>query len=181
MLARAAMGNQRKQFPAKTQRRKGRRLDTKTMMRREVFGTTPEGHPIQLYFLTNQNGVEAAITNYGATLVSLKVPDRAGEFADIVLGYDSLDHYVADTRYFGGTIGRYANRIANGTFLLDGVICTLARNRGENHLHGGNRGFNKVVWEASEVSTGDALQLKYLSKDGEEGYPGTSRSRSPTL
>lgn len=145
------------------------------MMRREVFGTTPEGHPIQLYFLTNKNGVEAAITNYGATLVSLKVPDRAGEFADVVLGYDSLDHYIADKRYFGGTIGRYANRIANGTFILDGVICTLARNRGENHLHGGNRGFNKVVWEASEASEappGDALQLKYLSKDGEEGYPG---------
>src|ERR1700687_5004218 len=101
-------------------------------MRREVFGTTSEGHPIHLYFLTNRNGVEAAITNYGATLVSLKVPARGGKFADVVLGYDSLDQYVADKRYFGATIGRYANRIASGTFMLDGVVRTLARNRDEH-------------------------------------------------
>jgi len=146
------------------------------MMRREVFGTTPEGHAVELYFLSNRNGVEAAITNYGATLVSLRVPARGGKFADVVLGYDSLDQYVADKRYFGATIGRYANRIANGKFMLDGVVCTLARNRGRHHLHGGNRGFNKVVWEPSEAGTGDdapaALHLKYLSVDGEEGYPG---------
>jgi aldose 1-epimerase len=151
-----------------------RRLGAMTMMRREEFGTTPEGQAIQLYFLTNKNGVEAAITNYGAILVSLKVPDRAGQFADVVLGYDRLDHYVADQRFFGGTIGRCANRIANGKFTLDGVVYNLARNRAENHLHGGNRGFHKVVWEASEVSVTDdqALQLKYSSPDGEEGYPG---------
>ena len=145
------------------------------MLRREVFGTTPEGQTAHLYFLTNQNGVEAAITNYGATLVSLKVPDRAGEFADVVLGYDRLEHYVAGKRYFGGTIGRYANRIANGTFTLDGIDCILSRNRGANHLHGGNGGFNKVFWDVSEAAASDnadALHLKYVSADGEEGYPG---------
>jgi aldose 1-epimerase len=139
-------------------------------MRREAFGTTPDGQTIDLFVLTNENGVEAAITNYGAILVSLKVPDRTGEFADVVLGYDTLDGYVGDTRFLGATIGRYANRIAGGTFTLDGVVYSLARNRGENHLHGGNRGFNKVRWEATV--TGDALQLRYLSVDGEEGYPG---------
>jgi len=122
--------------------------------------------------------MEAAVTNYGAILVSLKAPDRAGELADVVLGYDTLDGYLADQRFLGATIGRYANRIARGTFELDGVVYALTRNRGDNHLHGGNRGFNKVLWaameatEATEAATLAAVQLRYLSKDGEEGYPG---------
>jgi aldose 1-epimerase len=116
--------------------------------------------------------MEAAITNYGAILVSLKAPDRAGELADVVLGYDRLDGYLADQRFLGATIGRYANRIARGIFALDGVVYALTRNRGENHLHGGNRGFNKVLWEAEAAPDADAVQLRYLSKDGEEGYPG---------
>jgi aldose 1-epimerase len=145
------------------------------MMRQQVFGITPEGHTAQLFVLTNRNGMEAAITNYGAILVFLKVPDRAGELADVVLGYDTLDGYVNDKRFLGATIGRYANRIAKGTFELDGVVYALARNRGENHLHGGNRGFNKVIWAATEVTEAagaNAVQLRYLSEDAEEGYPG---------
>ena len=138
---------------------------------KEVFGTTPEGRVVHIYFLTNQNGLEAAITNYGATLVSLKVPDRSGNFGDVVLGFDTLDQYQDDRRFFGGTIGRYANRIASGKFTLDGVAYDLSRNRGENHLHGGHSGFNKVVWEAAN-GDGQALHLNYLSADGEEGYPG---------
>ena len=114
------------------------------------------------------------ITNFGAAVVSLKVPDRHGKTDDVVLGYDDLDGYLHDKSYFGATVGRYANRIAHGKFTLNGTTYTLAKNDRENHLHGGVRGFNKVVWEAKDVSTAGAaaLQLNYLSKDGEEGYPG---------
>ena len=114
------------------------------------------------------------ITNFGAAVVSLKVPDRHGKTDDVVLGYDDLDGYLHDKSYFGATVGRYANRIAHGKFTLNGTTYTLAKNDGENHLHGGVRGFNKVVWEAKDVSIAGAaaLQLNYLSKDGEEGYPG---------
>ncbi len=141
---------------------------------KRAFGKTGDGKQVDLYVLTNKNGVEVDITNFGAAVVSLKVPDRHGKTDDVVLGYDDLDGYLHDKSYFGATVGRYANRIAHGKFTLNGTTYTLAKNDGENHLHGGVRGFNKVVWEAKDVSTAGAaaLQLNYLSKDGEEGYPG---------
>jgi aldose 1-epimerase len=143
-------------------------------IKKSAFGKTPDGKEIELYVLTNKNGLEAVITNFGGTLVSLKVPDRESKLADIVLGYDSLDGYLNDKSFFGATVGRYGNRIAHGKFILDGATYALARNNGENHLHGGVTGFNKVVWRAKEVPSeeGPSLQLNYLSKDGEEGYPG---------
>jgi len=136
------------------------------------FGKTADGTEVQLYVLSNKHGLEAAITNFGATLVSLKTPDRQGKLADIVLGYDNVTGYEAGKLYFGGSIGRYANRIAKGTFTLDGVTYHLAINDGANHLHGGLRGFNKVIWQAKPLSN-RAIELTYTSKDGEEGYPGT--------
>ena len=141
---------------------------------KRAFGKTGDGKQVDLYVLSNKNGVEVDITNFGAAVVSLKVPDRHGKTDDVVLGYDDLDGYLHDKSYFGATVGRYANRIAHGKFTLNGTTYTLAKNDGENHLHGGVRGFNKVVWEAKDVSTAGAaaLQLNYLSKDGEEGYPG---------
>ncbi|HUK31436.1 MAG TPA: aldose epimerase family protein, partial [Candidatus Acidoferrum sp.] len=144
-------------------------------MKKTPFGKTPDGMEITLYTLTNKNGVEVAITNFGGIVVSLKTPDREGKMADIVLGYDSLDGYLTNPSYFGALIGRYANRIAHGKFTLDGKDYTLAKNNGENSLHGGLIGFNKKVWTARDISTPEApsLELKYVSKDGEEGYPGT--------
>ncbi|PYU74738.1 MAG: galactose-1-epimerase [Acidobacteria bacterium] len=141
---------------------------------KKAFGNTPEGQPIDLYVLTNRGGTEAAITNYGGAVVSLKVPDRNGKLADVVLGYDTADGYVNDKSYFGAIVGRYGNRIAHAQFVLDGKTCTLAKNNGENSLHGGIKGFNKAVWTAKVLSTkdGQSLELSYLSKDGEEGFPG---------
>jgi aldose 1-epimerase len=138
------------------------------------FGTTPDGVPVNVYTLTNAAGMDVRITNYGGTVVSIKTPDRHGQLGDVVLGFDTLDGYLHNTPYFGVIVGRYGNRIAKGQFSLDGVAYTLARNDGENHLHGGIRGFDKVVWTAKTVETADgsALELGYLSKDGEEGYPG---------
>jgi aldose 1-epimerase len=146
----------------------------------EPFGTTPDGAPVDIYTLRNSNGVEARISNYGGTVVSLKVPDRDGQFGDVVLGYDNLDDYIKDSPYFGCLIGRYGNRIANGKFSLDGQIYTLAVNNGPNSLHGGLKGFDKVVWSARPVTSklGPALELSYLSKDGEEGYPGNLRVKA---
>jgi aldose 1-epimerase len=142
---------------------------------RESFGETPEGERADLYTLRNGNGVEARICNYGGRLVSLKVPDRSGQLGDIVLGYDNLQDYLKTNPYFGALIGRYGNRIAKGKFTLDGVQYNLATNNGPNALHGGIKGFDKVVWKARTFATpeGPALQLDYVSKDGEEGYPGT--------
>jgi aldose 1-epimerase len=141
---------------------------------KEGFGETADGQKVDLYTLTNRNGVEAKIITYGATLVSLKVPDRNNHLDDVVLGLSSLDDYIKGTSYLGAIVGRYGNRIAKGRFTLGGVEYKLAVNNGENHLHGGIKGFDKVVWNAREMSTknGPALQLTYLSKDGEEGYPG---------
>jgi len=129
---------------------------------------------VELYTLTNSNGLKAKIMTYGGILVSLEAPDRNGKLADIVLGYETLDGYVRNNPYFGATVGRYANRIANGEFTLDGTKYSLAKNNGENHLHGGIKGFDKVVWAAESFKEEDAagLKLTYLSKDGEEGYPG---------
>lgn len=143
-------------------------------LKKTSFGKTPDGRQVDLYTFTNKNGVEVAITNFGGIVVSVKVRDRSGKIADVVLGYDSLDGYISDKSYFGALVGRYANRIAHGQFSLDGVSYKLARNNGENSLHGGVKGFNKAVWEAKEVASKEApsLQLDYLSKDGDEGYPG---------
>jgi aldose 1-epimerase len=143
-------------------------------IQKESFGQTADGKQVDLYTLTNVNGLKAKITNYGATLVSLEVPDRDGELTDITLGYDTLAGYIDDTAYFGVTAGRYANRIAKGKFKLNGTEYQLSTNEGKNHLHGGNKGFNKKVWRAEEVKTENAVGVKlaYTSKDGEEGYPG---------
>ncbi len=143
-------------------------------MKRSVFGRTPDGTSIYLYTLKNSSGMEAQITNYGGIIVRLLVPDRSGRIDDVVLGYDSLADYIKDNPYFGCIAGRYANRIAAGKFSLNGKEYTLARNNGPNHLHGGNKGFDKMVWEPAEdkEKNGQSLTLSYLSKDGEEGYPG---------
>ncbi len=140
----------------------------------EPFGETPEGEAVDLYTLVNANGARAEITNYGGIVVRLEMPDRDGALGDVVLGYHNLDDYIADNPYFGCIVGRYANRIAGAQFELDGETYTLAANDGNNHIHGGERGFDKIVWEAEGVTTpsGPALRLHYLSPDGEEGYPG---------
>jgi len=147
----------------------------KVQMKKQPFGKTADGQAVDLYTLTNPNGLEAAITNYGGIVVRLKTPDRNGQLADVVLGFDTLDDYLKGHPYFGAIIGRYGNRIAKGRFQLNGVEYKLAVNNGENHLHGGLKGFDKVVWNARDVSTAEApaLELTYTSKDGEEGYPGT--------
>jgi len=146
----------------------------KMSITKEAFGTMPDGKKVDLYTLTNANGLTAKITNYGGIITSLQTPDRNGKFADIVLGYDSLAEYIKETPYFGALIGRYGNRIAKGKFTLNGVEYTLAINNGPNHLHGGIKGFDKVAWNAKPIKTKDSvvLELTYLSKDGEEGYPG---------
>src|ERR1043165_8335101 len=137
------------------------------------FGKTDTGENVDHYTLRNMHGVEATITNYGGIVVSLKVPDRNGKFDDVVLGFNDLADYLKPGPYFGALIGRYGNRIAKGRFTLNGVEYKLAVNNGENHLHGGIKGFDKVVWTGKEMKTkgGPAVVLTYLSKDGEEGYP----------
>jgi len=140
-------------------------------MEHKPFGQTAEGEKVDLYTLTNPNGMEAAISTYGGIVVSLKTPDRSGKLGDVVLGFDDLKGYLGASPYFGALVGRYGNRIAKGKFSLDGVEYTLAKNNGENSLHGGLRGFDKRVWTAKEVSP-ESLELSYFSKDGEEGYPG---------
>jgi aldose 1-epimerase len=145
-----------------------------TGLEKQPWGTLDSGEPAHLYTLRNANGIEARITSFGGRLVSLHTPDRHGTFGDIVLGFDDLAGYLRKNPYFGALVGRYANRIANGTFTLDGKAYHLARNNGENALHGGLKGFDKVVWEGNEVRVDNvpALELSYLSEDGEEGYPG---------
>jgi aldose 1-epimerase len=144
-------------------------------MTKESFGNAPDGTPVSLYTLTNTHGMEAKITTFGGIVVSLKVPDRNGKLDDVVLGFNSPGDYVKNHSYFGALIGRYGNRIAKGKFTLDGKEYVLATNDGPNHLHGGKVGFDQKVWEADEAESvpGRSLVLKYVSKDGEEGYPGT--------
>jgi aldose 1-epimerase len=144
------------------------------------FGKTAAGEEVDLYTLKNTNGMEAKITNYGGIVVSLTAPDRNRTFADVVLGFNDLESYVSkNDPYLGAIIGRYGNRIAKGRFKLNGVEYKLAVNNGENHLHGGIKGFDKVLWTGRETKTpsGPAVVLTYLSKDGEEGYPGNLRVR----
>ena len=134
---------------------------------------TSDFSSIKEYTLENKDGMVVKITNYGATITSIVVPDRDGKMADVALGYDSVEGYMnaIDRPYFGSVVGRYGNRIAKGKFTLDGKEYTLATNNGENHLHGGNMGFDKVVWTSEKVDNG--IKLSYLAKDGEEGYPGS--------
>ena len=143
---------------------------------KQSFGKTAGGQEVFLYTLKNAAGMEVKITNYGGALESVKVKDRNGKYDDVVLGFANLGGYTqkANTAYFGALIGRYGNRIARGTFSLDGKTFHIPTNDGPNTLHGGNIGFNKHVWDAKDVSTSDApaLELHYLSKDGEEGFPG---------
>lgn len=143
-------------------------------LEKAVFGKIPDGQEVHLYTLTNANGLKAKIITYGATLISVEAPDRDGNLADVTLGFDTLEGYIERNRYFGSTVGRYANRIAKGRFTLDGVEYRLATNNGENHLHGGIVGYDEVLWNAEEVKSdeGVGVRLSYLSKDGEEGYPG---------
>jgi aldose 1-epimerase len=135
------------------------------------FGKTPDGTPVALYSLTNSKGMEAKIATYGGAIVSLKTPDRTGAMGNVVLGYENLAGYTGGKSYFGALVGRYANRIAGGQFRIDGAVFNLPKNDGANSLHGGLRGFDKQVWTARELP-GGALELTYISKDGEEGYPG---------
>jgi aldose 1-epimerase len=148
--------------------------EVKSTMKKQPFGKLSDGREVDLYTLTNKHGMEVAITNFGGIVVRLKVPDRAGKVEDVVLGYDSLDGYLTNKAFFGATIGRYGNRIGHATFTLDGKAHTLPKNDGDNTLHGGPEGFNKRLWTARDVSgsRGPALELTYLSKDGEEGFPG---------
>ena len=141
---------------------------------KETFGKTADGQNVDLYTIRNARGFEAKITNYGGIVVSLRVPDRNGKFADVVLGFNDFDSYLKNDPYLGAIIGRYGNRIAKGRFTLNGAEYKLAVNNGENHLHGGIKGFDKVVWTGVARSTkgGPEIVLTYLSKDGEEGYPG---------
>jgi aldose 1-epimerase len=141
---------------------------------RKPFGKTADGKDVYLYTLKNKSGMKVAITNYGGTIVSLKVPDRSGRMDDVVLGFDDLNGYLGKQAFLGATIGRYANRIANGRFTLDGKQYQLPINNPPNSLHGGPEGFDKRVWAPQEYSDakGDHLALRYSSKDGEEGYPG---------
>ena len=142
---------------------------------RKAFGKLKDGTKVDIFTLTNDKGMTAKITTFGAILTELHVPDKSGKMGDVVLGFDSVAPYETGPHpYFGATVGRVANRIAKGKFTLDGKEYTLATNNGPNHLHGGLKGFDKVVWNAEPVkaSNGEAVKFTYKSKDGEEGYPG---------
>lgn len=146
----------------------------KSRVQKSAFGKLPDGTDVDLYTLTNSQGMVARIMTYGATLIGLDVPDRNGKMADVVLGFPSLEQYVKGHPFMGSTVGRVANRIGKGQFTLDGQQYTLAVNNGPNHLHGGLKGFDKAVWKASPARSADgpAVKFTYLSADGEEGYPG---------
>ncbi len=146
---------------------------TVNKIKKTVFGTLPDGRVADQYTLKNANGMEVKISNYGGVITHWTAPDKDGKFEDIVLGFDSLSGYLTPPPYFGAIIGRYGNRIAKGKFTLDGKNYQLAKNNSENHLHGGLVGYDKVLWNAEPMEGEEsALKLTYLSKDGEEGYPG---------
>ena len=142
---------------------------------KKAYGKMPDGAPIDVYTLTNAKGMQASIITYGGVVASLTAPDRAGKYADVVLGSDSLDGWIKQTSYLNALIGRYGNRIGHGKFTLGGKQYALPKNNGDNTLHGGPEGFDKRVWTAAESSSaeGPALALSYTSVDGEEGFPGT--------
>jgi aldose 1-epimerase len=142
---------------------------------RARFGTMPDGTPVDVFTFTNANGLEVRAITYGGIIVSIRTPDRTGRLDDIVLGFDNLDGYLKDPPYFGAIVGRYANRIAKGRFTLDDQTYQLATNNGPNHLHGGLKGFDKVVWNAEPLQNdqGVGVVFTHKSPDGDEGYPGT--------
>ncbi len=143
-------------------------------VKKQAFGKMPDGTAVDLYTLSNARGMQAEIATYGGAVVSLTAPDRAGKFADVVMGMENLEGYREQTYYFGALVGRYGNRIAHGKFTLEGKSYVTPQNNGGNTLHGGVAGFDKRVWKAAPVNSaeGAALELTYLSKDGEEGFPG---------
>lgn len=149
-------------------------LHSNSRIEKNPFGKTPDGREVDIFTLSNSNGAEIKITNYGGRIVSVKVPDRKGNFDDVVLGFDDFADYERDNAFFGSIIGRFGNRIAQGRFSLGGKEYFLAKNNGENHLHGGAQGFDKRLWTAKPIVAegGAKLELTYLSKDGEENYPG---------
>lgn len=153
---------------------KSTKTTQETMTKKEIFGTTPKGEEVNQYTLTNANGIEMKVINYGGIITSLKTPDRNGNLGDIVLGYDDLQSYLELNPYFGAIVGRYGNRIAKGKFSLDDEEYSLAINNIGNHLHGGLVGFDKVLWDINsyESDKGVGLKLSYTSEDMEEGYPG---------
>ncbi len=143
------------------------------MLSETVFGTMPDGREVRLFTLTNASGIRARVCEYGAILVSLETPDRGGRLGDVTLGFDTLHEYVTgNAPYLGAVCGRVANRIANGRFSLDGKEYELAVNNGPNHLHGGLKGFDKVLWKGMAGMDGESVTFSYQSRDGEEGYPG---------
>jgi aldose 1-epimerase len=144
--------------------------DLQGQVTKQPFGKAPDGAPVDVYTLKD-GALEARIITYGGIVISLKVPDKSGKSADVVLGYDSLDGYLVKGPYFGAIIGRYGNRIAGGTFALDGKTYSIRPNDGTNALHGGPRGFDKVVWKAKEIPHG--IELSHVSPDGDQGFPGT--------
>ena len=146
----------------------------KTGVQVEAWGKIPDGQKISLYTFTNKNGLTVKMTNYGAIVVSVETPDKNGDFANINAGFDNLDSYIAGHPYFGSTVGRFCNRIANGKFSIGKKEYTLATNNGDHHLHGGEKGYDKVVWTGTPVKRSGAsgVEFSYLSEDGEEGYPG---------
>lgn len=147
--------------------------NSKSGIKMTIFGKMPDGQVVHLYTLTNSKGMQVGITNYGARIVSIIVPDRDGHMTDVVLGFDSLKGYLGNDPFFGATVGRYANRIANGRFKLDGVEYKLPINNEPNTLHGGPQGFDKKVWPARELTGANpAVELTYFSKNGEMGFPG---------
>jgi len=150
-----------------------------TMRTRSPFGKLPDGRGVELFTLTNPHGIEARVMTYGGIITVVRTPDRSGHVDDIVLGFDSLGGYLKDSPYFGAIVGRYANRIAKGQFTLDGTTYQLAKNNGPNTLHGGVRGFDKVLWtgEPFQNDSGAGVTLRYTSKNGEEGFPGTLQTR----
>ena len=140
---------------------------------KKIFGTMPNDEEVYIYSLKNSSGMEIEICTYGGTIISSMVPDKNGEFHDVILGYDNLESYLKGDKYFGALIGRFGNRIQYGKFNLNGKEYTLAQNDGKNHLHGGPQGFDKVIWDSKIVdSETNTLELSYFSADGEEGYPG---------
>jgi aldose 1-epimerase len=145
---------------------------------RAAFGTLPDGTPVEAFTLRNAHGLEVRAISYGAIIVSIRVPDRAGHFDDVVLGEDDVAGYLGESAHFGAVVGRYGNRIAKARFTLDGKTYALAANNGPNHLHGGVKGFDRVVWKAEPSASGPAsVTFRYTSPDGEEGYPGTLSAR----
>lgn len=146
----------------------------------EIFGTLPDRGSVKIYTLTNRNGISVRVMNYGAILVSVNIPDAAGNIADITHGYDTLEGWLGNTNYFGATVGRFGNRIRSGRFELDGIPYTLATNNAPGglpcHLHGGNLGFDKILW-SGKTSGNNRVEFTYRSPDGEEGYPGNLEAK----